>query len=181
MKKEALRKLVSPLSGEEAVREKLAAHLEELFSSLAPEKMGEEYRAALRTENAPAAVRGWLPPVRVRSMALPVRLPAQPQRMSLSALPALSPPMTQFLDADLGRDFWTRPLKRSLTSVGASCRPQGLAKGKGGCLRLREGALSVEPGGKPAAAAAVMPGRLGHASAVWASPRLKPGPARGPT
>ena len=57
MKKEALQKLVSPLSGEEAVREKLAAHLEELFSSLAPEKMGEEYRAALRTENAPAAVR----------------------------------------------------------------------------------------------------------------------------
>ena len=125
--------------------------------------------------NAPVAVRGWLPPVRVRIMALPVRLPAQPQRMSLSALPALSPPMTQFLDADLGRDFWTRPLKRSLTSVGASCRPQGLAKGKGGCLRLREGALSVEPGGKPAAAAAVMPDRLGQSApeagaCPWAYP-----------
>jgi len=45
----------------------------------------------------------------VRIMALPVRLPAQPQRMSLSALPALSSPMTQFLDAALGRGPWRSP------------------------------------------------------------------------
>ena len=116
--------------------------------------------------NAPAAVRGWLPPVRGRIMALPVRLPAQPQRMSLSALPALSPPMTQFLDADLGRDFWTRPLKRSLTSVGASCRPQGLAKGKGGF------ASGCGKGARPSRRGERLPRLPRSCRAVWGRPAL---------
>jgi len=106
----------------------------------------------------------------VRIMALPVRLPAQPQRMSLSALPALSSPMTQFLDAVPGRGSWTRPLaqplKRFLKIVGASCRPLGLAKEKGGF------ASGCGKGARPSSRGERLSRLPRSCRAVWGRPAL---------
>ena len=55
MKRERLVKLVLPLAGDEAAAEKYAAHLEELFFSLYPEKIGHGFREALRAEDAQGA------------------------------------------------------------------------------------------------------------------------------
>ncbi len=56
MKREEIVRLVSCLSEDEAVRDKYAAHLEELFLSLYPEKIGYGFEEALRTEDACGAV-----------------------------------------------------------------------------------------------------------------------------
>ncbi|MBO4407564.1 MAG: alginate lyase family protein [Clostridia bacterium] len=57
MQKKDLLALAASLTEDAGAKEKYASHLEELFLALSPEKMGEEYRKALRAEDAAGAAR----------------------------------------------------------------------------------------------------------------------------